>query len=60
MVRDSVASQRYVEAWLLIRGLILFQAIESSGDESEEPAKSEKETRMTTNKVEDQKDIALE
>jgi hypothetical protein len=45
---------------LAVRWLILCQAIESPGDESEEPAKNEKETRMTTNKVEDQKDIALE
>jgi hypothetical protein len=60
MVWDNVASRRYVEAWLLIRWLILCQAVESSGDEPEEPAKNEKESRMTTNKVEDQKDIALE
>jgi hypothetical protein len=45
---------------LVVRWLILCQAIERSGDEAEEPAKNEKETRMTTNKVEDQKDIALE
>jgi hypothetical protein len=54
MVRDSVASRRYVEAWLLIRWLILCQGIESSDDEPEESAKNEKETRMTTNKVGDQ------
>ena len=45
---------------LVVRWLIFRQAMERSGDESEEPAKNEKETRMTTNKVEDQKDIALE
>jgi hypothetical protein len=38
---------------LVVRRLILCPAIESSGDESEEPAKNEKETRMTTNKVGD-------
>jgi len=42
---------------LVVRWLILRQAIESSGDESEESVKNEKGTRMTTNKVEDQKDI---
>jgi hypothetical protein len=40
--------------------LILCQAIESSEDEPEEPAKNEKETRMTTNKVEEEKVTALE
>ena len=44
---------------LVVRWLILCQVIGSSGDESEEAVKNEKETRITTNKVEDQKDIAL-
>ena len=37
--------------------LILWQVIESSGYEPEEPGKNEKETRMTTNKVEDQRTL---
>lgn len=44
---------------LVARWLILCQAIESSGDESEDPAKNGKETRMTTNKVGYQKYIAM-
>jgi hypothetical protein len=49
-VRRSVA--------LVVRWLTRFQAIENSGDESEEAAK-EKESRMTTNKVKDQKNFSL-
>jgi hypothetical protein len=45
---------------LVARWLILCQAIESLDDESEKPAKNEKEIRRTTNKVDDHKDIALE